>query len=380
MVERISLPLPGPTPGTSRALGVLRYGRQGARPKAYLQAALHADELPGVVVLDHLARLLDRAEAEGRITGEIILVPLANPIGLGQRIGGMAFGRFDLDGGGNFNRHYRDYAPAALAVADDLGADPVMDAARVREALSAAWAGTKPPPGEVAALRHALQGLALDADLALDLHCDLDAVVHLYGATADWPAAEDIARLLGAEAVLLADHSGDQPFDESLSAPWTALAARRGAPLPGRCLALTVELRGAAEVDDALAAKDAQALAEVLTRRGLISGISGGTASLPGWQGRVCPLTAVDMVVAPVSGVMIYKRPVGAMVETGEVIGEILDPLAEGAARRVGVLAATGGPIFARLSDQRLVRAGDVVCKIAGQAPLAHRTGTLLTA
>ncbi|ABC22781.1 succinylglutamate desuccinylase/aspartoacylase family protein [Rhodospirillum rubrum] len=377
MVERISLPLPGPTPGTSRALGGLRYGRRGARPKAYLQAALHADELPGVVVLDHLARLLDRAEAEGRITGEIILVPLANPIGLGQRIGGMAFGRFDLDGGGNFNRHYGDYAPAALAVAEDLGADPGADAARVREALSAAWAGTKPPPGEVAALRHTLQGLALDADLALDLHCDLDAVVHLYGATADWPAAEDIARLLGAEAVLLADHSGDQPFDESLSGPWTALAARRGAPLPGRCLALTVELRGAAEVDDALAAKDARALAEVLTRRGLISGAA---APLPEWRGRVCPLAAVDMVAAPVSGVMIYRRPVGAMVETGEVIGEILDPLAEGAARRVGVLAGTSGPIFARLSDQRLVRAGDIVCKIAGQEPLAHRTGTLLTA
>ena len=37
------------SPGTSRHLKILRYGTPGAAPKAYLQASLHADELPGMM-------------------------------------------------------------------------------------------------------------------------------------------------------------------------------------------------------------------------------------------------------------------------------------------------------------------------------------------
>ena len=44
------------------ALLVERPGKAGARPKAYFQAALHADELPGILVLQHLLTLLAAAE------------------------------------------------------------------------------------------------------------------------------------------------------------------------------------------------------------------------------------------------------------------------------------------------------------------------------
>ena len=50
--ERIELIRP--QMGTARALTVRRYGTSGKGPKAYLQAALHADELPGVIALHHL--------------------------------------------------------------------------------------------------------------------------------------------------------------------------------------------------------------------------------------------------------------------------------------------------------------------------------------
>src|SRR3546814_11564034 len=62
-VERI--PLPVSSPGTARTLTALRFGRPGARPKAYLQAALHADEPPGMLILHHLARLLATADDRG---------------------------------------------------------------------------------------------------------------------------------------------------------------------------------------------------------------------------------------------------------------------------------------------------------------------------
>ena len=115
-VERIALP--AMSLGTGRELVVHRYGRPGARPKAYLQAALHADELPGGLVLHHLIRRLDEADAANRIRGEIILVPVANPVGLGQVVGGRHAGRLELDSGENFNRYYPDLA---AAITPDIG-------------------------------------------------------------------------------------------------------------------------------------------------------------------------------------------------------------------------------------------------------------------
>src|SRR3546814_11960873 len=70
-VERI--PLPVSSPGTARTLTALRFGRPGARPKAYPQAALHADEPPGMLILHHLARLLAPADARGEVSGAIVL-------------------------------------------------------------------------------------------------------------------------------------------------------------------------------------------------------------------------------------------------------------------------------------------------------------------
>ncbi len=82
-VER--LPLGAGTPGTRREVLVHRFGEACARPKAYFQAALHADEIPAILVAHHLVRRLAEAEAEGLIEGEVVVVPFANPIGPGAR-------------------------------------------------------------------------------------------------------------------------------------------------------------------------------------------------------------------------------------------------------------------------------------------------------
>ena len=52
--RRERIVLPSMSPGTERSIDVLRFGVQGARPKAYLQASLHADEIPAMLVLNHL--------------------------------------------------------------------------------------------------------------------------------------------------------------------------------------------------------------------------------------------------------------------------------------------------------------------------------------
>ncbi|MDH3689406.1 MAG: succinylglutamate desuccinylase/aspartoacylase family protein [Gammaproteobacteria bacterium] len=67
MPDITSIQLPQMSPGSRRTLKVMRFGSPGARPKAYLQAGVHADEIPGLLVLHHLiqrlnACLLDRAD------------------------------------------------------------------------------------------------------------------------------------------------------------------------------------------------------------------------------------------------------------------------------------------------------------------------------
>ena len=102
---------------------------------------------------------------------------------------------------------------------------------------------------ELQSLRHRLISLAYDADVVLDLHCDCEAVLHLYAEEACWSALEPLARRLGCQAVLLARNSGGLPFDECLSGLWWQLAqavAASGAahPIPQACASTTVELRG----------------------------------------------------------------------------------------------------------------------------------------
>ncbi len=373
-VERI--PVPTVSPGSAASLAVVRYGHAGARPKAYLQASLHADETPGMLVLN---RLLARLDALARqVRGEIVAVPVANPLGLAQWVSGRVLGRYALSGAGNYNRLFPDLVDgAARRLEGRLTGDVQANVAAVRAALAESLAQTV-PVDETQWLRHTLLGLALDADIVLDLHCDEEALLHLYTGTPLWPAAADLSAQLGSRATLLAETSGGNPFDEAVAGPWWALAARFAPhPVPPACLSATVELRGHQDVDDALAGQDADNILRYLMRRGVVEGDPG---PLPEPRCKATGLEAVDLVRAPAAGVICRLAAVGATVTAGDVVAEIADPLAlEDPAVRIPVTSAADGLVFTR-TDLRMARPGDVLVKVAGTRPLAHRrAGALLT-
>src|SRR5262245_20547776 len=135
-IERI--PLLPHSPGAVRQLVVHRYGQPGARPKTYLHGSLHADEHPPMLMLHHLIRRLDEAERAGQIRGEIVVVPMANPIGVSQVVNAAQLGRYELAGGGNFNRNWPDlFDGLADQVGSQLTADPVRNITIVRAAIMA---------------------------------------------------------------------------------------------------------------------------------------------------------------------------------------------------------------------------------------------------
>ncbi|HAV36574.1 MAG TPA: hypothetical protein DCX52_09505, partial [Massilia sp.] len=226
------------------------YGQPGSGKKVYIQASLHADEVPAMLVAHFLRQELDRLDAEGKIRGEIILVPAANPIGLSQTIHGTPFGRYDLSTGVNFNRAYKHVAQDLKQslegkLGQDAEANIALIRAHARKSLEE-WA----PSTAGGQLKKTLLSMAIDADIMLDLHCDNESVLHMYAGEPLAEAVAPLAALMDAHVLLLARESGGEPFDEACSRLWWDLAEHFGpdVAIPPACVAVTVELRGENDV------------------------------------------------------------------------------------------------------------------------------------
>jgi len=361
--------------GTNRELVSFHYGPSGAGQKIYVQASLHADELPGMLVAHQLRSRMEALEAAGKLNGEIVIVPVANPIGMAQMIMRTHLGRFDIGTGENFNRHY----PALFDGVVERIANLLTDVAsnnvqQIRQAMRAvlADASINRASTEISSLRKTLLSLACDADVVLDLHCDCDAVLHLYTATPLWPRTEPLARYLGASATLLATESGDNPFDEACSQTWWQLAEHFPQyPIPLSCLSVTVELRGMSDVNQAHASADADAIIAFLQHRGVISGVP---ALLPPLKYPATPLAGAESITTPVSGVVVFLCKPGDSVKVGDRVAEVINPLT---GHVHTLVSATEGIIYAQ-ENHHFATTGMWLVKVAGSTPF--RIGKLLSA
>ena len=363
--------LPPDAPGRQHQLTAQAFGAPDARPKVYLQGGLHSDEMPGPLILHHLRALLIQAEQAGKLIGQVVLVPLANPIGFAQWVQNKPQGRQDLNSMRNFNR---DYPDLAALCGDDLdgrlGPDPVQNVAITRAAFAAAL-GAMATPDEGTALRRALMLWSHDADHVLDLHCDHHAVVHLYTSPAHPNEARLLAQATGARLVLLAAVSGGHAFDEAHSAPFHHLSKRFGpqTPLPAATFAATLEYRGQFDVSDDQAAADAAGLMVYLAAVGVISGPAEPLHDNPPHY----PLRGAAEVTAPQGGIVTWACAPGDRVAEGQVIGHVTDP-AQGT--RMAVAAPIAGLLFRQELWRSCLR-GQSLAHISGPNPV--RDGNLLS-
>ncbi|OIP15040.1 MAG: succinylglutamate desuccinylase [Comamonadaceae bacterium CG2_30_59_20] len=376
-MKRLDHPLLSPSLGSHKTLTSFHFGQPGSGRKIYIQASLHAEELPGMLVAHHLRALFEALEVAGQIQGEIVMVPVANPIGLAQRLDHKPMGRFELDTSENFNRHYPDLAAAVeAAVMNQLGDDAAANVGLVRRAMSdylQKWT----PATELQSLRRTLLLLAHDADFMLDLHCDCEGVLHFYTEEACWPQMQELAHFLGARAILLAKSSGNRPIDECLSGAWWQLANRlkasgRDVPLPQACCSTTIELRGELDVSHALAATDARAIVGWLQFIGVVA--CQQPPQVPSALCQATPLAGSESLYASSPGVVVFAAEVGQHLEVGELVAEIIDPIANTSQR---VNAGVAGVFYARIRD-RYITAGGELGKIASAQ--AFRSGDLLGA
>lgn len=334
------LPVPGDTPGSGFELVVHRFeGRDPAAPSAYLQAALHGEEVPGTAALHRLIPRLAEAEGAGRLAGSVTVVPYANPVGLGQSMLGDPSGRFFHANRTNFNRAF-----PRLARPD---------------------AGLLPPDGALggvdARLKARLLALSLGHELVLDLHCDDEGPTYLYVASPFWPGLSDLAACLGAAAVLVWSEGSDGAFEEAAAWPHEYEV---GTPAHDRRAVTTVEFRGIADVSPDLAEADAEGLYRFLVARGTVLDPDGAPPAP--YAGPVVPLENVEMVRSPAGGAVLYHVRPGDAVTAGDLLAEVLERPGE-AGGAVAVMAPQDGIVLTRRS-RRVLRRGDDVLKLLGKA------------
>ncbi len=368
-----SLSLLQPAPGTSRSLSVYRVGGSDPGPVVYLQAGLHADEWPGLLILQHLLQRLQHIESAGGIRGEIIIVPYANPIGMAQNLFGYVTGRFDMTGTGNFNRNFIDPFPAVRnRVGGMLGCDEQTNRRLIQQALHSVVTDWR-VEDESTALKKVLLSLSLGADVVLDLHCDDRTAGHLYAVKSQADQALALAARLGFKYVFLEDLDGVVAFDGTHLQVWHRLQQTfPDHPIGLPVFAATLEYRGQTGVEDDLAIEDADNLLAYLRQLGCLADAEARPLPLTVRDVVLSPLEAVDTVKAPVCGLLVFRRPLGAHLRAGEVFAEIVLVDAPVPNRRVPIASSTEGHLMG-LSHRRLVRPGDQIAKIAGKEALAHR-------
>ncbi|NEN76044.1 succinylglutamate desuccinylase/aspartoacylase family protein [Pelistega sp. NLN82] len=315
--------------GSQASITALHFGNESL-PKVYIQASLHADEMPGSLAAYYLHQQFLQLEKENRLNAHIVLVPLCNPLGLGQLIDYMPIGRFHLGTGQNFNRLFtvplrqklEEYLEKKALV---LGHDARKNTVALREAIRNILVEIK-PNNAVHSMHLSLLRLCYDADIVLDLHCDNIATVHLYTLPSTWHDFEPLARYLGSKCQLLSMDSGADSFDEILSTLWVGLQERYPSiPIPQALISATVELRGERDLSHKMAQKDAEGIIQFLAHKQYIS--LDKVSALPPLLNPPHPLEGLYYVPAPCSGIIVYRVGVDEWVKVGQPLVDIVDPI-----------------------------------------------------
>ena len=375
--DRISKTLVGDTPGRSTELNYFRIGPPDATKKVYLQAALHADEQPGILILHHLLQLLRDADTAGELKAQFVLFPMVNPLGMGDIEFGQHQGRYNRSSGVNHNRNWPVlYEAVGPGLVEKMGSDAAENTLLIRDTLRE-WAANLPRVTAFEQWRQCVISEACDADYVFDVHCDDDSLVHIFSIPQQAENMQQLADWSGAAATLLAEDSGGGSFDEVWPALWLRLAGEcADKPVPLSVVSCTLEYRGQSDTFDNLNRQDAQNLYAYFQEQGLISGKVAGdknAAEAP------TDLRATEYLRAPQAGLLAYCVELGDRVEKGDRIADLIRLDGEGAfVERIPLLAGTSGQVISRKIN-KYVWANANISKIVGTEILESRGNNLLS-
>jgi len=313
---------------------VFRCHGRSERPLAYIQANVHGGELQGNAAILALFDLLEKEAPRG----SLVLVPRVNPIAASQQVGDYVAGVYDFGSGQNFNRGYlyltgpsrASSAPyvdvdAFAAVHRDATLSEIRDG--FHEALKAALHAIRESAatwGLDTRLEFALaiQELAVEADVVLDLHTGDRAPRYLYAPE----GAVAATRAFGIPFVLEVPPRFAGALDEATFVPWNDLseAFKRVERSDVRRFVdgFTVELGSMNAFSLAQGAEDARRIASALRYYGILD----GEPDEPAYRIASAAVADYQSIAAPAGGLIDAAVAPGSPVRKGDLLARIVDP------------------------------------------------------
>ncbi len=374
--EKITRTIVGDSPGKTTELNYFRIGPDNAEKKVYLQAALHADEQPGILILHHLLEMLRIADDADELKAEFVLFPMVNPLGMSDIEFGQHQGRYDRDTGVNHNRQWPDlYSAIDESLGEGLGQNENENRNLIREAVGQ-WVENLPELKARDHWRKIVVSEAYDADYVFDLHCDDESLLYIYAVPQIADNMQLLANYTGAVATLLAEEGGGNSFDEVWPAIWIKLArAYPDRAIPSPVKACTLEYRGQIDTFDTMNYADAENLYGYFQHEGLITGAAKGN---PVSAAAGSDFRATEIIRAEHAGLLAYCVELGEVVQKGQKIADLIHLDGEKAMQgRSPIYAGTSGLILSRNTNKYVWRNAGIT-KIVGSEILASRKGLLL--
>ncbi|MFB2922065.1 MULTISPECIES: succinylglutamate desuccinylase/aspartoacylase domain-containing protein [Aerosakkonema] len=330
----------------------------GANPgkKAYLQANLHGAEIVGNAVIHLLIEFLmtlDRTD----ITGEILLVPVCNPLSTNQRTHYFSTGRYNIYDGKDWNRIFWDYEKECQDLETFAQSQLSFDEATIRqnylnriklsfeEQLKKINSPSSVPYDEL--YRYHLQSLCLDANYVIDIHSSSNqGIDYIYG----FKGREESAKTFLLDYAIWLNEYDGITFDEAFLKPWLALEetlAYLGKQIKFDVESWTLELGTGMQMNPQSVSQGVLGIKNYLSQKGLLS--------IPGFplpetkthQINFTQKTQHKKYYAPAGGMIQERLPLGASINAGERLYQIISFNKKGELPTlIDVNAAKGGIIF----------------------------------
>ncbi len=355
------LPLISPIPGIQRFIDSFHFGYPNLGKKIYIQSSLYADEFSGILVVWKLKQALQQLEQQGLLDGEIILVPVANPIRQNQNLLNICSGCNGIE----FSNHahcgcYEILDDAVKLMGEKLGDKVLLNKQKVKQELYSALE-TITPNTEYQSQQKALQMLYCNADIILDLRCNLEAITHTYCTNYSWQAIEPLARLLKSQINIITDDTGGHSvnFFAGGDVIWTRLKERFGDRLGDySCYSATLEISAQAEICRTGAGDEVNAILMYLSYLGVVS----DSYELPRRKADAIKQELVESLISPIAGIIIFHQQPGVIVSENQLIAEVINPLTDD----VDEIRATQAGILFSITRHKMAVAGMLVARIAG--------------
>lgn len=371
-----SIQIPADAPGQHTQLQYYTLSPPKPSAKIYIQAALHADEQPGTMILHFLLQKL--AASKHKPLAQFTILPMANPLGMQNIHLQHHTGRYHSASGTNYNRQWPDLHKLVTQDNHSLHKKLSRNAASNRRLIlgeTKKWLKAQTPASALQAHRLAVTSLAYDADIVLDLHCDNNALKHIFTFPQFMPEYQDLSDHIQAKAVLVAEMENSGTFEETWINPWLKLARQfPDKNIPPPPFSATIEWRGQGDVGETPNKKDAEQLFHFFQARKLIS----GTPPRPSRGAVARHFNATQVLRAPEPGLLDYRVKPGDKVKVGETVADLVALHGPDAFRgRTPLKAATSGLVLST-NYHKYVWRGASVAKIVGSKPLPDRGDFLL--